>query len=103
MYSFESSISPSSIEYRQKKRKWEWETKKDAEVLDLQLSKGSKLTKETIEEAKVDVELQLETPLPAEWEQCLDLQVSDRFCLSKSFSIHEFFMIKEEVINGGTK
>lgn len=77
MVSFQTPLSPdptrpivSEFENLSKKRKWE---KTGTEEV-FKLQSKAKSTKSIF-----DIELQLETPLPLEWQRCLDIQVHLRY------------------------
>ena len=64
------------LEYASKKSKWSWNSGNSKLCDEIGVS-GHKLKL-----SNIGIELHVESPLPPEWEQCLDLQVCFLLCFS---------------------
>lgn len=70
-------IAISELDVSSKKRKWDDEPAQITEGIFEKRSKPPEITKSFFE-----TELQFETPLPSEWQRCLNIQVSIyKFCV----------------------
>lgn len=77
MVSLQSPTSPNGrkttipeLDYLSKKRKWDDDEPAEIDGIFDKRSKPTEITNSFFE-----IELQLETPLPLEWQRCLDIQV----------------------------